>query len=240
MKNLGRIYGIFDKNKNKIVYIGKTTNTTDYKPHGKQIKRLFLKYPERYTYTILEEKIDVNLLNIKEQEYIQKYNTFNDKNCFNYTIGGDGGNTIKNKTESEKKEIINKRISSIKKTTSQPEYKEKMKPIWKRIGENTKKHLTGRKLTVEHKENISKGMLKAMEDPEIHNKISHKGQKKPPRTDTHKKNISLATKGKKKSEQHKLKIKQIQQGRKKITNGKKRTWLFAHQIMPDGWWYVNP
>lgn len=240
MKNLGRIYGIFDKNQNKIVYIGKTTKSTDYTPHGKHIKKLFLKNPERYTYTILEEKIDVNLLNTKEQEYIRKYNTFNDKNCFNFTLGGDGGDTFSNKTESEKKEIINKRIRSTKKTTSQPEYQEKMKPIWKRIGKTNKKHLTGRKLSVEHKENIRKGVLKAMEDPEVRDKISHKGQKKPPRTDTHKKNISLAMKGKKKSEQHKLKIKQLQQGRKKITNGKQRSWLFTHQIMPDGWRYVNP
>lgn len=235
----GRIYGIFDNLYKKIVYVGKTVNLLDYTPHGKQIRKLFIKYPLRYDYHILEEDVDVACLDKREKDYIQKYNTYNDYSCFNYTIGGGGGDTFTKLPEHKKLEIIKKRVAGNKMVKSTEEFKKKMEPIWKKIGEKSKRNLTGRTLSKNHKENISRGIQKALKDPVKRDKICHKGQKKPTRSLIHKNNISKAMTGKKKTEEHKLKIKEKQKGRKKITNGLDRTWLFLGQDLPDGWWFVN-
>ena len=238
MFNKGRIYGIFDNFKKKIVYVGKTVNLLDYTPHGKHIKKLFSKHPLRYKYEIIEESVDQKNLDIKEKDYIKKYNTYNDVDCFNYTAGGGGGDTFSKLSTYKKLKTIKKRVASNKKVKSTKEYKEKMKPIWKNIGEKNRQNLTGRKLSEQHKEKISKGIQKALKDITFRNKISHKGQKKPPRSILHKNNISCAMKGKKKSKEHKLKIKEKQKGRKKITDGIQRSWLFLGQDLPLGWKYV--
>jgi hypothetical protein len=238
MLNKGRIYGIFDNFNKKIVYVGKTINLLDYTPHGRHIKKLFSKYPQRYTYKILEENIDQKNLDKIEKDYIKKYNTYNDVDCFNYTVGGGGGDTFSKLTKYKKIKAIKKRIASNKIVKGTKEFKVKMKPIWKNIGEKNRQNLTGRKLTEQHKKRISNGIQKALKDVTLRNKISHKGQKKPPRSTQHKKNISIAMKGKKKSKEHKLKIKEKQKGRKKITNGVQRSWLFLGQDLPLGWRYL--
>jgi hypothetical protein len=115
MNKLGRIYGIFDNIKNKIVYIGKTKNLNDYKPHGKHIHKLFNLYPNRYLYKIIETDILLENLEVKEIEYIKIYNTFEDSSCFNFTIGGTGGYTLQkyNKKQIDtirQKAIITKKL----------------------------------------------------------------------------------------------------------------------------------
>lgn len=238
MNRTGRIYGIRDILKDKIVYVGKTVTETDYMPHGRHIKKLVLKYPERYCYQIIEENVAEESLDEKEKMYIRRFNTYGDKSCFNYTEGGGGGDTFSKLSSGRKENCIKKRVISNKITKSTDEYEQKMVSVWKAIGENSRQKLTGRKLSQEHKRNIADGVKNTMKDPAMYARISHLGQPKPPRTDKHCNNISLAMKGKPKSEEHKLKIKQMQQGKRKITNGVKRTWLFAEQKMPVGWWYI--
>lgn len=238
MTKSGRIYGIRDILKNKIVYIGKTITQDDYTPHGKHIKKLFNKYPDRYVYTIIEENINETALDEKEKFYIKQYNTYTDKECFNYTEGGGGGDTFSKLPENIKERCVKKRVLSNKLTKSTEVYKQKIIPIWKSIGENSKRCLVGRKLSQEHKQKIADGVRKTMKDPVMHDRISHKGIPKPTRSNEHRKNISLAMKGKPKSEEHKLKIKAQQQGKRKITNGERRSWLFVNQKMPEGWQYV--
>ena len=240
MNKKGRIYGIFDLLNNKIVYVGKTINIEDYTPHGKHIKKLFDRYPERYVYKTIEENVDEEILDTKEKLYIKQYNTYIDKTCFNFTKGGGGGDTFSKLPEDLKTICVEKRIRSNRITKSTEKYKQKMLPIWKEIGENSKRCLTGRKMSEEHKQNISAGVKKALLDPEMYKKISHKGIPKPPRTEEHRKNISKAVKGKPKSEAHKQKIRELYKGRKKITNGTNYGWLYKNMQMPAGWYFVSP
>lgn len=101
-----RIYGIFDTKKSKVVYVGKTKNIKDFAPHGKHIKKIVAGDPLRYDYQILEENIeDLLLLNEREKYFIQHHNTFHDKECFNFTEGGDGGYCI-SKLSKEEREVI--------------------------------------------------------------------------------------------------------------------------------------
>ena len=239
MNRKGRIYGIFDLLNNKIVYVGKTVNIEDYTPHGKHILMLFYRYPERYVYKVIEENVDETLLDEKERFYIKQYDTYNDKNCFNFTEGGGGGNTFSKLSEHKKIECIEKRIKGNKITKSTEEYKQKMLPIWEEIGKNSKKCLTGRKLPEEHRQKISAGVKRAMQDPEMYKRIAHPGIPKPPRTEEHRKNISKAVKGIPKSEEHRQKIREIAAGRRKITNGVRKSWLFVNQVMPEGWRYLT-
>lgn len=108
-----RIYGIFDNERSKFVYIGKTKNKNDFLPHGRHIVKLFKKYPSRFEYKIIEIVEEELLLNEKEIFYIKFYNTFTDTTCFNFTEGGDGGNTTKKMTSEQvqlkkKKELLTK------------------------------------------------------------------------------------------------------------------------------------
>jgi hypothetical protein len=111
-----RIYGVLDKLANKIVYVGKTINAEDYKPHGKHICKIVKNSPDRYEYVVLEQVCDANIINSREQFFIEKYNTFFDKKCFNFTKGGDGGNTICKLTPEQRhlakqKEIMTKKMN---------------------------------------------------------------------------------------------------------------------------------
>lgn len=101
MNKIGRIYSIIDNEHNKVVYIGKTVNMKDFKPHGKHICKLFNLYPSRYVYKILEENVLVENLRDREVYYINLYETFRDKTCFNFTEGGDGGYTLQKYNEEQ-------------------------------------------------------------------------------------------------------------------------------------------
>ena len=105
-----RIYGILDKNKNKIVYVGKTVNSDDFKPHGRHICKIIKNDPSRYDYIILENVQDANTLNEREQFFIVFYNTYNDNECFNFTPGGDGGYTLYKLTPTQRREIKHKEL----------------------------------------------------------------------------------------------------------------------------------
>ena len=72
-----------------------------YNKHGQDI----------FIYEVIEECC-IELLNEKEKYWISFYNSY--KNGYNQTCGGDGGNTLINKTEEEKRQIYASRIESLK------------------------------------------------------------------------------------------------------------------------------
>ena len=100
MKSENGIYGYYDIDKQEIVYIGQSINIFQrhqqhLSPHqyGNQpinrvLQNNFLRYKLIYIKT--RENFTQENRNILEQYYIDFYNTYNDKNKFNYTIGGDG------------------------------------------------------------------------------------------------------------------------------------------------------
>lgn len=111
-----RIYAIFDKLDKRVVYVGKTIDDTDFYPHGKHIRKIFMKNRDRYEYQIIEEINNADLLCEREIHYISYYNTYNDKTCFNFTKGGTGGNTINKLTTDERriikaKELLTKKLN---------------------------------------------------------------------------------------------------------------------------------
>jgi len=108
-----RIYGICDLDRDKIVYVGRTINENDFTPHGKHISKLVKRYPTRYQYIIVEENItNEQILNTKEMYYIDKFNTFNDLTCYNFTKGGSGGFTLAKATKEERHKIKQKELST--------------------------------------------------------------------------------------------------------------------------------
>jgi hypothetical protein len=107
-----RIYGIKDMEQEKIVYIGKTKNTNDFKPHGRHILKLFNTYPERYKYIIIEQVQEENILDEREVYYIDYYNTFTNYNCYNFTRGGSGGFTLGKYSVEERKKIKQKELKT--------------------------------------------------------------------------------------------------------------------------------
>lgn len=109
-----RIYGIKDKLKNRIIYIGKTKNQKDYLPHGKHILKIFKNTPERYEYIIIENIENIDELDEKEKYYIELYDTFNQVDCFNFTRGGTGGCTLNRYSSDERKKIKLKELNTKK------------------------------------------------------------------------------------------------------------------------------
>lgn len=146
MKNInGYIYLLTD-NRNGKQYVGKHIGTdTNYFSGGIIPNRIAKKYgKDIFTKIILEENIiDENLLSIKEKEYIEKYNTFN--NGYNLSKGGDGGGSwLVKKTNEERG-----RISNIKRE----------KNLGRKFSKETLEKMSlakkGIPLTEEHKKNIS-------------------------------------------------------------------------------------
>ena len=94
------------------VYIGKTTKTLNErkKNHFKKIRMgvkshfydSIRKYGEKsFTWSELISCNTIEILNEMEIMFINKFNSF--KDGYNMTLGGDGGDTISNKTDVEKK-----------------------------------------------------------------------------------------------------------------------------------------
>lgn len=98
------IYKITNLINNK-VYIGQcskdVSETVNYYGSGKLIRLAVEKYGiEAFEKTVLEECSSKEELNIKEREYIQKYNSI--ENGYNISVGGNGGNLG---------ELVNQKIS---------------------------------------------------------------------------------------------------------------------------------
>jgi group I intron endonuclease len=95
---MGQIYGIYSKVEDKIIYIGQTIIGYEnrFKKHineskdekcTKKIHKKIKKYGIENFKPILLLECDINLLNEKEKEYINFYNTY--RNGCNLTVGGE-------------------------------------------------------------------------------------------------------------------------------------------------------
>ena len=166
----GYIYILTDTRNGK-QYIGKHNGLKEnYWSSGLVPNRIANKHGQDvFTREILEDGItSEEALNEREVFYIKKYDTF--KNGYNATGGGEGGNSWANqKTEEELAEISRIKSEKMKGRTFSEETIQKMKRSHK-----------GKKLTEEHKKNIS---------------LAQKGKPGTPHTEETKKHLSELRKG---------------------------------------------
>lgn len=85
-------------------YIGKDTqNKKSYLGSGKLLKRAIKKYGiENFKKTIIEICDNNKQLSEREKYWISFFNAINDENYYNLAIGGDGGDTFSNLSETDK------------------------------------------------------------------------------------------------------------------------------------------
>jgi hypothetical protein len=179
------IYKIENKINGKI-YIGQTTKSIEsrFLSHSKGdmvIGRAIKKYGiQSFKISVIDTATDKKVLNEKEKYWIAKLNSLT-PNGYNVSIGGTGGNLgdlvnkkIKNAMQSEE---VRKKI--IEANTGRKQSKE---TVMKRISK-----VVGRKNTEETKAK--------MRHP--HKKMQDTSKMKKPKTEEHKKNIGLASKGRK-------------------------------------------
>lgn len=206
------IYVVFNnKSENGSVYIGKTKFSLEKRkqehekssrnkpktPFHKALKSYGI---ENFTwYEILE--VANNEINDLEKFYITEF-IDDGYNLYNISPGGEGGDTITSHPNRE--EITEKMRKSQLKRYEDGSQKELLRCIAVKLGYG--KWMVDKKLTEDHKNNISKGIQLALLDEEKRDKISHKGQKKPPFSKEHREKLSLLHKNKPKSEEHKQRI----------------------------------
>lgn len=182
--------GLIYMAKNKInghMYIGKTDYTLEKrkKQHIQESKRekrrnkisgafhiALVKYgEENFEWIILEDNIDKTMLNDKEKYYIKKYNTYENKEHYNLTPGGDGGkfdesvrqkiskkNTGRKWTDEQRK-----RYGEIRTGGKQTEYQKQVMRDIERTDEWCSKistSLKGKPKTEQHKQKLSKAKTK--------------------------------------------------------------------------------
>ncbi|MDD5651559.1 MAG: GIY-YIG nuclease family protein [Candidatus Nanoarchaeia archaeon] len=124
---------------------------------------------------------------------------------YNMTPGGEGNFNWTRKNKNKKYEEIYGERKAF-------EIKQKLRSI--AIEKNCGLWMLGRKLTEDHKNNISIGINNALQDEEKYLKISHKGSKKEPFSEQHRKNLSKASKGKSKSKKHRENLSKVNTGKK--------------------------
>ena len=145
------------------------------------------------------------LLDLYECYYIKKYDTLaKNKNGYNVSDGGYGGNKLAGKTEEEKEKIFNdekrnKKISdALKGVPKTKEHKEKQSEIMKNKYKHNKHHMYGKHLSEETKQKIRDAHKGKTCAEETKQKIS-KSNKNRKFSDDHKEKISEQLKGKNKS-----------------------------------------
>jgi len=141
------------------VYIGKdASNNPNYYGSGLLLAKAIKKYgKENFKKEILEECHSLEDLNTREKYWIASLNTTNRKIGYNIAIGGMGGDTYSNQSESRKKQIIENRNSSSYAYRQTDEYKQKRREIAKRLWQRNdvrdkiKKKLVGREIRWKNK-----------------------------------------------------------------------------------------
>ena len=144
----GYIYMLEDTRNGK-KYIGKHNGVKkDYWSSGLIPNRIAKKHRRSiFTRTILEENIDsIELLNLREVFYINEYNSFVDG--YNMTVGGEGGGEW----------ILTKTPEEIEKIALSKSIKMKNRQFSEETISKMKNSHTGKKLTDEHRSNISKAV----------------------------------------------------------------------------------
>ena len=127
---MGYIYKIVNKVNNKI-YVGKTSKTIEHR-YARHIKNA-RKHINRYLYDAMNhygynnfyieqlEEVDNKKLNIREKYWIKFFNSDNSMFGYNMTQGGDGGDTLNNKSPIEKEKYSKKFRKGYKKGLDIPE-----------------------------------------------------------------------------------------------------------------------
>lgn len=139
----GYIY-ITTNNINGKRYIGKAWNNKNknYIGSGILLVKAVKKYGrENFKKEILEDNIYCKKELIKKEiYYIEKYNAYNSDLFYNLTIGGDGGETVKDKSIYKTKQFREKCSISAIKRSKNPEYLKKLSSTLKgrKISEKTK------------------------------------------------------------------------------------------------------
>jgi group I intron endonuclease len=164
------------------LYIGQTTRSIEsrFLSHSQGdmiIGRAIRKYGiQSFKISVIDNAIDKQVLNEKEKYWIKKLNSLS-PNGYNISIGGFGGNLG---------ELVNKKIGDARRGR-----KHSKETIAKLTGRKHSKEtiakLTGRKNTEE--------TIKKMRHP--HKKMKDTSKMKKPKTEEHKRNIGLSSKGRK-------------------------------------------
>lgn len=183
---------IIYKTTNKIngkIYIGKDThNDPNYFGSGVSLTMAIKKYgKEHFVKEVIESCSTLEELNKREQFWINKFNSTNKKIGYNLTEGGEGGNTRKFYTKTQKELYIEKMSKSMKTSekynqfvekvsgVARPKHSEKLKELYAsgkmkswNIGKITPEDVRlkisnsnlGKTLTKEQKEKIAKSKYK--------------------------------------------------------------------------------
>lgn len=198
---------------NEKSYIGKDKfNSENYFGSGKLIRLAIKKYGiKNFRKDIIQECSSMNDMDEKEIFWIKELNTIS-PNGYNIAKGGNGGDTTSNNPN--KKEIIEKRrIANIGKKRT-PEFCKKIQKIAKNVDINIRIK-AGKKAAQTKKKRIQKvgytekeiishnyfkeKLIESNKSPEGRKRVSFqfKGKKLKPFTEEHRKNIGLASKGRK-------------------------------------------
>lgn len=171
-------------------YVGKdASNNPNYYGSGLLLAKAIKKYgKENFKKEILEECQSLKYLNIREKYWIASLDATNKKIGYNITIGGIGGDTYSNQSESRKKEINDTRNSSSYAYRQTDEYKQKRrdiaKQLWQRIDvrDKIKKKLVGREINWKDKIGVAnkkiwetRGDIRSEETKQI---VAEKNRKK--------------------------------------------------------------
>ena len=174
------IYKIENKLNGK-VYIGKTKDLEKriYQHRRNVGKKRHRLYDAILHYTwdnFLVEIIDKTEGDIDELEkhYIKQYNSITEG--YNYTEGGEGGDTFTHKSEDEKN-ITRKKLSKAAKISNQKnieKHRENTKKLWENpeYREKITKKLKEINQTEEYRTKISEGLKKRLKEPELLKKWS--------------------------------------------------------------------
>lgn len=155
----GFIY-ITTNNINGKQYVGKCTINNsyyeDYLGSGQILNRAILKYGrENFSREILTFCDTSEILDFFEKYWIEKLNCCKSRNFYNIAAGGTGGNVFAGYTLEEKIRYSQK-ISKDRKGENNPFFNKKHKEETK---EKLRKTFSGKKLTQEHKQNVSNSLL---------------------------------------------------------------------------------
>ena len=149
------------------VYVGKHKSShydKNYIGSGTILNKAIKKYGKNnFSCEILYKANSLEELNLKEIEFISLYKQLYKNSCYNVATGGDGGDTISNKTFEEKEKFIEKMTIINRERCSSEEFKNKISVSNK-----------ARYSNISEREKQSKRIKEAWTDTELRKKQSEK------------------------------------------------------------------